>query len=113
MIAIYHSRDLDGYSSVAIVKKRYEQFNDYPDNVGKGEIFLVGFLALVEVPLVVDEVFAGFEHGGIEAFAVGGHEGGHGGGGIVHREAAVIDAAIGFLLGEEPGEAFFDGFGKG
>lgn len=43
MICIYHSRDLDGYTSGAIIKKWHEQINDYPDNIGKGELKLIGY----------------------------------------------------------------------
>lgn len=43
MICIYHSRDLDGFTSGAIVKKWHDELNDYPDNVGKGELKLIGY----------------------------------------------------------------------
>ena len=43
MICIYHSKDLDGFSSAAIVKRWHDQLNDYPDNVGKGELKLIGY----------------------------------------------------------------------
>src|SRR3972149_4780364 len=43
MICIYHSRDLDGFTGGAIVKKWHDEFNDYPDNVGKGELKLIGY----------------------------------------------------------------------
>lgn len=40
---IYHSVDLDGYSSAAIVKHWHNSINDYPDNVGKGTIDFIGY----------------------------------------------------------------------
>lgn len=43
MICIYHNRDLDGFTSGAIVKKWHDNLNDYPDNVGKGELKLIGY----------------------------------------------------------------------
>lgn len=43
MICIYHNRDLDGFTSGAIVKKWHDELNDYPDNVGKGELKLIGY----------------------------------------------------------------------
>lgn len=43
MVCIYHSRDCDGYASGAIVKYWHDKVNDYPDNVGKGELTLIGY----------------------------------------------------------------------
>ena len=43
MICIYHNKDLDGYTSGAIVAKWHDEINDYPDNVGKGELKLIGY----------------------------------------------------------------------
>ena len=43
MICIYHNRDLDGFTSGAIVKKWHDKLNDYPDNVKKGELKLIGY----------------------------------------------------------------------
>lgn len=42
-VCIYHSIDLDGWMSAAIVKYWFESINDYPDNVGKGTIDFIGF----------------------------------------------------------------------
>lgn len=43
MICIYHNRDLDGYTSGAIVKHWHDSINDYPDNISKGNCYLIGF----------------------------------------------------------------------
>lgn len=50
MICIYHNRDLDGFTSGAIVKKWHDELNDYPDNVGKGELKLIGYDYGMPVP---------------------------------------------------------------
>ena len=45
MICIYHNRDLDGYTSGAIVKKWHDslKFNDYTNNIEKSELKLIGY----------------------------------------------------------------------
>lgn len=55
MICIYHSRDLDGYCSAAIVKKWHDEINDYPDNVGKGKLTLIGWDYGKPIPELNDE----------------------------------------------------------
>ena len=49
-VCIYHSIDLDGWMSAAIVKLWHNKINDYPDNVGKGDIDFIGFNYGQELP---------------------------------------------------------------
>jgi oligoribonuclease NrnB/cAMP/cGMP phosphodiesterase (DHH superfamily) len=58
-LVIYHSRDLDGWMSAAIVKKWHEDINDYPDNTGKGELEFLGWDYGDDIPdtSAYDEIF--------------------------------------------------------
>ena len=73
---------------------------------------IIGHARFADVPLVIDEMFPRLDHRRVEIAAAGCHHGRDGCGGVVNGEAAVVDAAVLLLLGEQPLETFLDILGK-
>lgn len=54
MICIYHSRDLDGWMSAAIVKHWHENVKLHPDGLGKSNLTLIGWDYGQPIPEIPD-----------------------------------------------------------